>query len=216
MKTLAQNFLTQTEQEQITQAVHRAEQVTSGEVVPMVVSSSSHYPTATIIGGLLPAFLLSLVLTPLIGKMFWLGSNNMLLFICFFLPFFFIFFNLVQNVPAIKRLFLLKKEINREVDEHALASFFQENLNKTKNENGILIFISVFEQKVVILGDKGINEKIDSSRWRDIVSCITCGIKEHRQCDAICDAIEQIGTLLKDHFPIIKDDENELHDLIIK
>jgi len=216
MKTLAQNFLTEDEQQRITETVHRAEQITSGEIVPMVVSRSSDYSAAAITGSLLSSFLLSLGLSPLIGKALWLGSNNMLLFIAIFLILFFIFSLLTGYVPAIKRFFLSKKEIEREVEEHAITSFFQENLYKTKDANGILIFISVFEHKVIILGDSGINERIDPDSWKNIVSDTTAGIREHKQCDAICTAIEQVGTLLKDHFPIKDDDENELHNLIIK
>lgn len=216
MKTLAQNFLTGAEQERITRVVHQAEQITSGEIVPMVVSQSSHYPAATIIGGFLSAFLFSLALTPFIGKALWLGGNNMLLFVAIFLLLYFIFFMLIKHIPTIKRFFLLKNEIQREVEEHAVTSFFQEKLYKTKDENGILLFISVFERQVVILGDNGINERIAPDSWQNMVDRITSAIREKRQCDAICETIEQIGALLKDHFPIQDDDENELHDLIIK
>lgn len=215
MNRLSQSFLTLEERERVTLAVHQSELVTSGEIVPMVVSSSSHYPSASFVGGFLTAFLLSIILAPLIGKAFWIGSNNMLLFIALFLFLFFVFYQLVKNIPAAKRLFLLQKEIDHEVEEYALASFFREQLYKTKDETGVLIFISVFERKIVILGDNGINSKITPDDWQDVVTGITTGIRENRQCEAICDAIGQVGGLLKTHFPIKEDDENELHDLII-
>ncbi len=216
MKTLAQQFLTEQERDRISQAVHRAERITSGEIVPMVVSHSSEYPAATIIGGFLLSFICSLLCTPLIGKALWLGSNNMLLFVGCFILFFFIFYQLLGRLSSLKRLFLLKRDIRQEVEEHALTSFFQERLYETKEKNGILIFISVFEHHVVILGDEGINKKIDPGSWEKMVDHIIAGIKNNRQSDAICEVIEEIGGVLQSHFPIRKDDQNELHDLIIR
>lgn len=216
MKTLAQQFLTEQEQDKITQAVHRAEKITSGEIVPMVVSNSSEYPAATIIGGFMLSFLCSLACTPYIGKALWLGSNNMLLFVGCFLVLFYPFYLLVDRWPALKRFLLIKKEIRQEVEEHAVTGFFQEQLYETRGKNGILIFISVFEHHVVILGDSGINEKIDPGSWEKMVDHIVTGIKNNRQCDAICEVIEEIGTVLQSHFPIREDDINELHNLIIR
>ncbi len=216
MNTLAQQFLTENERHKITQAVHQAEQITSGEIVPMVVSHSSEYRAAAIIGGFLLSFLFSLLGTPYIGKALWLGSNNMLLFVGCFLVLFYPFYVLVGRLPSLKRLFLIKKEIRQEVEEHAVTSFFQEQLYETREKNGILIFISVFEHHAVILGDSGINERIDPGSWQEMINHIITGIKNNRQCDAICEVIEEIGRTLQSHFPIQADDENELHDLIIR
>jgi len=95
-------------------------------------------------------------------------------------------------------------------------SFFTEKLYKTKAENGILLYISVLEQRVWVLGDRGINEKIDRQRWQDIVSLVTDGVKNKQQCEAICAAITRIGEILEQQFPIEPDDKNELHNLIIR
>jgi putative membrane protein len=42
------------------------------------------------------------------------------------------------------------------------------------------------------------------------------GIKQKRQTDAICEAVEEIAYLLKTHFPIKPDDTDELKNLIIE
>jgi len=215
MKTLAQNFLTADEQQRITRAVHRAEQMTSGEIVPMLISRSSDYPAATFLGGFLPGFVLALLITPIIGRFLWLGSNNMLLFVACFFLLFFLFFHLTERLPTIKRLFLLHGEARKQVEKQALASFFQEGLYQTSQDNGILLLVSVLEQQVVILGDRGIDEKVPPGCWQQTVEQVTQGIRRGEQCHAICQAIDRIGALLQDHFPIREDDTNELHDLII-
>ena len=45
---------------------------------------------------------------------------------------------------------------DEEVQEAVLTAFFKEELYRTRDETGILIFISVFEHKVWVLADRGI------------------------------------------------------------
>ena len=85
-----------------------------------------------------------------------------------------------------------------------------------RDETGILVFISVFEHKVWILADRGINEKVSEDQWDDIVKIIVDGIKHNRPAESICEAVAKIGDLLKMHFPIGRDDTDELKNLIVK
>lgn len=216
MQTLAQQFLTETEQNTISALVQEMEQQTSGEIVPMVVSASHSYPTAMTYGATALALPLSLLLMPVVGGLLWLGSQNVWIFISLFLAFYGLFYELVRRFSWLKRLFLARSQIEAEVQEAAITSFFTERLYKTKEENGILIFISVLEHKVWVLADAGINARIDPGQWQDIIALITTGIKAKRQSTAICEAIRQIGQLLQTHFPIQDKDINELHNIIVK
>jgi putative membrane protein len=216
MMTAAENFLTPAEREDVTKAVRQAESLTSGEIVPMIVSSSSHYPMAAVTGGVFLAFLLSLLLISPIATYFWFDPRNMWLFLALFVPLYLVAHQAVKHIPLLKRLFVSKVQIEEKVREAAVTAFFSEKLYKTKNENGILLFVSVFEHKVWILGDAGINAKIAQDQWQGLVELITNGIRDGRQSPALCEAIGQVGNILKEHFPIQPDDINELRDLIIR
>ena len=96
-----------------------------------------------------------------------------------------------------------------------MQAFFRQRLYRTEAQNGILLYISVFEHRVWILGDTGINDKIPQEQWQEIVDIVTNGIKKNRQAEAICEAITRIGTLLQEFFPYSEDDKDELHNLII-
>ena len=216
MKDLAGTFLTQADREKITETVRDVEKETSGEIVPMVVSASYHYPMANVVGGVAAALPLALILTPIIGGYFWAGSQNMWIFIGLFAVLFVIFHELVKRVYGLKRFFISKREIEEEVEEAAINSFFKEGLYRTRDETGVLIFISIFEHKVWVLADRGINSKVDKTQWDDIVSGIVAGIKTGRQADAICEAVVKAGDLLKTHFPVKKDDTDELTNLIVR
>ncbi len=216
MKTLAQKFLSEDEQRHINEAVQKAEKLTSGEIVPMVVSESHVYPVAPIVGGVFFGLPTALLSARLFGGLLWLGTDRMWLFLAFFVLYYFVAYQTVRRIPGLKRFFMSAQRADLAVQEGAAASFFNESLHDTRDANGILLYISVFEHRVWILGDRGINEKIDPQTWQEIVDLVTLGIKEGRACQAICQAIERIGEVLQEFFPIQPDDKNELHNLIIR
>ena len=216
MKNLAQHFLTDDERKQVENAVKAAEKRTAGEIVVMIISSSYQYPLANVIGASTVALPLALLLTPLTGSWLWIGSQNMWLFLGFLTFFFIIFHELVKRTAWLKRLFISQREIDDEVEEAAVTQFFDQGLYRTRDETGVLVLISVFEHRVWMLADRGINAKVQQNQWDDIVTMITAGIKQQRAADAICAAVEKIGALLEAHFPIKPNDSNELNNLIIK
>ena len=216
MQTLAEQFLTDEERQQVDEATQRAEGLTSGEIVPMIVSESHAYPLAPIVGAVICALPLSLLLTPFIAAPLWLGHRDMWIFLALFCLLALPAHALIKRSASLKRLFLSKNQVDEEVGEAAVTAFFGEKLYKTREENGILIFISVLERRVWILADSGINQRIDQREWQEIVDLITRGIREKRQCAAICEAIDRVGEILREHFPISDDDRNELHNLIVR
>jgi len=123
---------------------------------------------------------------------------------------------IIKHTHRLNRLFISDREIEEEVEEAAITGFFREGLYRTRDETGILIFISVFERRVWVLADRGINEKVKQGQWDEIVGMIIEGIKNNDQASAICKAIEEVGRILKEHFPIKADDRDELQNLIIE
>ncbi len=122
----------------------------------------------------------------------------------------------MKNIPPLQRIFISPSRAKEEVEEEAIQAFYTEKLHKTRYENGILLFVSVFERRVCILGDTGINALISQEIWDEIIARVTLGIKNKNQCKSLCDAIESVGDTLKEHLPIEDDDRNELHNLIIR
>lgn len=216
MRRLAERFLTALEQQRINEAVQHAERQTSGEIVPMIVSASHHYPLAAASGGVVLALPLALMLTPLLGSTLWLGSQNMWLFLLFSTILYLPARAFVAHSVVLKRFFLRADQVAEEVEEAAITSFYREKLYRTRDQNGILIFISVLERRVYILGDRGIDAKINDNGWQDIVSGLTAGIRRGKQGEALLAAVNQVGEILKQHFPIQEGDRNELHNLIIR
>ena len=216
MKDLAQKFLSDNDRTRVTEAVQAAEKLTAGEIVVMIISASYHYPMANVIGAVFFALPLALILTTFTGEWLWIGGQNMWLFLGYLVVLFSLFHELIKRWPWMKRCFILEHQIQEEVEEAATTQFFNQGLYRTRDETGVLVLISVFERKVWILADRGINAKVQAGQWDDIVKMIVDGIKQNRQTDAICEAVEKIADLLKTHFPIKPDDTDELKNLIIE
>jgi len=215
MKDLSKQFLTESDRERIIAAVKEAEKHTAGEIVPMVVSTSYHYPMANVIGAAVLALPAALILALLVGGWLWIGGDNLWLFLVFFTILFIIFHVIVKHTVWLKRLFVSQKEMDEEVEEAAVTGFYREALYRTRRATGVLIYISVFEHKVWILADRGINEKVEQSRWDDIIRKVVGRIKQKQQALGICEAVERVGKLLTTHFPVQPDDTDELRNLIV-
>ena len=138
------------------------------------------------------------------------------LFLIFFCLYYGLGYFSVRKLPRLKRYFLSPARADIAVQEGAAAAFFSEALHNTRDDNGILLYISVFERRVWVLGDHGINDRIAPQAWQEVVDLVTRGIRQGTPCQAICDGIERIGSILEEHFPIRADDKNELHNLIIR
>jgi putative membrane protein len=219
MKNLVKNFLSDQEREKIIAAVQEVEKGTSGEIVPMVVPWSYHYPTATLIGSLAVSLLLAIAAT--LGLSFYRlwgtpGSLDIWAFPAVFGVIFLIAQIILRRTPLLKRPFITAAEMNEEVEEAALTSFYRKGLNRTRDQTGVLVFISVYERRAWVLADQGINEKVPSDTWQEVVEHLVQGIREKRQGEAICEAVKRCGELLQDHFPIKKDDTDELDNLIVE
>lgn len=202
-------FFSADEKRRIEAAVTEAEQRTSGEIVPMVVEAAYDYPRAEIIGG----GFFALAFASLFSWWWWHAS------LWAFLPAFLLLYLpckwLIRFTPALKRKLIAEEEIDAEVEEKALVSFVEQGLHHTRDNTGILILICLFEHRVEVLADRGINALMPKETWQEIVAIVTDGLRRGQACEALCRAIERCGEILAGHFPMREDDTDELPNLII-
>jgi putative membrane protein len=204
----ADKFFTEAEKERIRQAIITAESKTAGEIVPMVVTSSARYTEVELLG------LVTGLLVGIVVEWFWgdpWGSEYLNLWpvVGAFAGF------LLGRVPTIKRLVAPKSRIAEAVHTLALASFSEHGLHYTREHTGILILVSLLEHRVEVLADRGINAKVESGTWQEIVHILTDGLKSGNACDAFCKAIERCGEILAAHFPRAADDKDELPNRLV-
>ena len=99
---------------------------------------------------------------------------------------------------------------NSDIRSVAERTFERLGMTKTELRNGVLLFIACEEQRFVILGDRGIDEKVPAGFWDEIAAKLTIRFKSAEFTDGIVDAIHSAGDQLKTYFPRQTDDRNEL------
>ncbi len=200
------------ERDRIASAVSRAEAETSGEIVPFIVGQSGLYPEA----GLRVGAALALVVL--------LGFAAINLLTDFWLPFgiaecafstiaAFLVGNALALIPAIRRLGISVPAMQQNVDERAALAFLAEEVFLTRERTGILIFVSLFERRVRILGDSGINAAVKKEEWETIVAALIQRMKQGQVAEGLVETVGACGRLLTDHgLAVRRDDTNELSD----
>lgn len=206
-------LFTEADLEAVRAAVVEAEARTSGEIVPYVVPESDDYTGALWKGAALGA-----LAGPLLAEAiylwgdFWGGA----------LPLWLVLpaavgaaagFLLAALVPAVKRWLAGGDLLDERTRQRAEMAFLEQEVFRTRDRTGILLFLSLFEHRVVVLGDSGINQKVDPGQWDDIVRTVVSGVRAGRAREALVDAIRQCGELLEQHGVARQaDDRNELSD----
>ncbi len=200
----SEKFFTAEEKERLKAITHEVESKTIGEIVIMVVDHSDHYIEAEVLGSVLLGSLLSLILTVLFfHSSIW---SYIPLSFLFFFPCWLLFI----KVEVLKKRFIGTRRKEEAVRLRAERAFFERGLYKTKKNTGVLFFLSLLEKKVWVLADKGIYEKMDQETLNRFANEVSSGIREGRACEALSQAIREIGGLLSQHFPITPNDTDEL------
>ncbi len=89
-------------------------------------------------------------------------------------------------------------------------------MEKTKERNGVLIFVLPRAQKFAVVGDEGIHAKCGAEFWDRVVETMRTHFVNSNFTDALVGAIEEAGRALSSHFPRENSDQNELPDEIIE
>jgi putative membrane protein len=206
---LANDFFTPAEKDAIRAAVADAEQHSSGEIATMVVWESDRYREAEAVGALLLSGLVAVVVAVALHHVT-IWTYVPVVFVLFF-PALFLF----RRFPRLKLPFAGAGRQAEAVSERALVAFYQQGLYRTREETGILIFISLLERKVWILGDRGINEKIPPGYWKSLADELARGIRSGAAAETLCHVVSACGAELARDFPRRADDRNELPDEIL-
>ena len=101
---------------------------------------------------------------------------------------------------------------NETPTERAIEVFSLLRVWDTEDNNGVLIYLLLADRKVEITTDRAINKVVDSQEWQRICQFIENDFKKGNFSEGIAKGIEEISTLLNNHFPISPQDINELSD----
>lgn len=101
-----------------------------------------------------------------------------------------------------------------DVMDRAAFLFEKLNMHKTDLRNGVLFYVAAIDRKFAILGDVGINSKVDDNFWNEVKDIVISNFKEQQFGKGLSEGIIKAGDQLKAHFPFQEDDVNELDNEI--
>ena len=191
-------------------AVKEVELTTAGEIVPFAVGRSDGYVEASWKGALSGALLFSAAaatlceIRPYWGVLLplWIALPPALGALTGFL--------LTLGVPALRRWLVAPEVLELRVRQRALGAFVQQEVFRTRDRTGILIFLSLFEHRVLVLGDAGINAGVEPRQWEEIAGAIADGVRRGQPGPALADGIRRCAGLLASRVVRQPSDEDEL------
>jgi putative membrane protein len=105
---------------------------------------------------------------------------------------------------------------HRRVRRRAVTIFKAAAERRTENRAGILIYLSMGEHRAEIVADEAITRVTTPETWGEAMATLLADVREGRPGEGICAAIEQIGTVLAEHFPKTATNPNEIPDKLIE
>ena len=109
------------------------------------------------------------------------------------------------------RVYVTRKPVDDPVPA-AQATFTRLGMEKTKERNGVLIFVAPRVNRFAIIGDSGVHAKCGDTFWVEVRDSMAEHFRKSEFTHGILFGIKKAGSLLSEHFPRRPDDENELPD----
>ena len=214
------NFFSDEEKQQINAAVTEAEKKTSAEIVPVLTDASGAYDRAEDMFGLLLAIIavaaLWLTFQGVKADAAWSTdanpafAYNLCYVILTIIAAFIIGTAIATKVWFIRNLFCTRRMMKDSVAAGAARAFQVHNLTATEGDTGILIYISLFERMVHVMGDSAIAAKLSDADFQEVKDAIISGIRNGRRGEGLCEGIRLCGAKLAGPFPIKEGDTDEL------
>ena len=193
----------------VREALAASENKTVGEILPVVVERSDPHPAGewrSAISFLLVGSSLLIVWMP------WDHPTWMLLAQCVLAA---IGFGLARALPDLRRAFVFEDRATAVAGEQAFQEFYAQGLHRTRFGTGVLLFVSLFERRVIVLADEGIDAKVDAEFWEGVDEAVLDGIRRGSLRDGLVEGIRRVGQILEKDFPPPDDDVNEIPDRVI-
>jgi putative membrane protein len=218
----AGKLLSSTEIASIEHAIDEAEKTTAAEIVPVIATASGRYDRGEDLFGLLFACV------TLVGAWFvvpseinlgWSATSTPGLGIAMSVAIVVIGFTigaaLASRFTLLRLPFIRREEMLEEVERRAVETFQRQRIRSTGRATGVLIYVSLYEHLVKVLGDDNAAVQLPPSALEEICALVVDGLKQGNPAVGLETAIKKTGELLAPHLPATADDTNELANRLI-
>ena len=96
--------------------------------------------------------------------------------------------------------------------ERARHVFAALGMHRTSHRSGVLIYLSVEDRKLAIVGDDGIHARVGDDYWNGVRDRMVERLRAGVLRAAVIGGVREVGAALGQFFPRRPDDTNELSD----
>ena len=100
--------------------------------------------------------------------------------------------------------------------ERAKEVFEKLEMHQTEQKNGVLFYVALEDHLFYILGDQGLNDRVEANFWESTKELVIEYFKKAEFKQGLIAGILKAGEQLQNYFPYQADDVNELSDEISK
>ncbi len=205
----ATEALGEAERGELADEIARAEERTVGEIAVVVLGRSDRHPGAEWLAATVALLLGSVLLAGWLpwGRPLWLLVCQFALGGAGFAA--------ARFVPGFRRAFVSDARADEMAREQALQEFYGCGLHRTEARTGVLLFVSLLERRAIVLGDEGIDAKLDTSHWKATDDAVLGGMRRGELKQGLHEGIERCADVLAEHFPRTSADRDEVPNHVI-
>ena len=187
----------------IERAVGEAERGTAAELIVVVAARSGSYLDAA--GALGAGFAMLVLLVALFAPTYFPPIA-----VAFDVPLVFALATwLAHRTPALMRAIVPSARRRRQVDRAAAEHFLAEAVHGTRGHTGLLVYLSLLEERVAIVPDLGLNGLVPPAAWAEVRWSETDDPSRPRTLEDLVRGVGQIGAILRLRVPADAMDVNE-------
>jgi putative membrane protein len=117
---------------------------------------------------------------------------------------------LLRLVPGLRAMFVSETRMRAAAETAAAACFHRKGIRHTRERTGILVYVSLFENMVVVLPDSGISQAIAADAWRDAVTPIEAVLRDEGDAGILASRLRVLADVLARWCEARADDVDEL------
>lgn len=189
----------------IEQVVRDVERETAGEVVVVIAPRSASFVGARALFAFVVGTLVALILSQAVDWRVHAG------WIAISVPLLFAVAYGIASVPVITRILAGDRTIDDAVLRAAKLAFLDHGVHATRTRAGVLVFLSLFERRVQVIGDAAVHALVGDNGWSMYAARVAHAMKQ-KSADDLVTVVKELGATLAKAFPRTRDDENELPD----
>lgn len=219
---IASSLFSAEDKKSVELAISEAEKMTAGEIVPVIATVSGRYDRAEDLFGLVFALMVLTATWMLFQsptETGWAVTQSDVLglpaVVGILIGSFVVGAALATHFPVLRLPLIARAEMLEEVERRALETFQRERVRDTSGSTGVLIYVSLYEHLVKVIGDDAVTTELPEEALEDVCALVVNGLKTGQPAEGLRQAVKKTGELLAAHLPPTGESANELANHLI-